>query len=85
MSAALELIKEGGKGRAFILLFDEDRYADRALELAQQLEGRSKVKVLRFGRITDGNWEDRYRSLESFLKSTPVAPSSSRPWFAPAR
>lgn len=66
---AIEVQHDGGKGRAFVLLYEGVPYQRFVSALVTPLEARARVVVLAVAEVTDATWEARVEALRATLLS----------------
>lgn len=67
--ARISLLSDQGKGRAFVILMEGERYRDFAAHLAESLAARTRVILVQTALLDDHNWRDISTDVIELLKT----------------
>ena len=60
-------IKDAGKGRAFVIVYESEIYKRMAELLSEEISASTRCLLLRSSEITDFNWREASAELQNFL------------------
>ncbi len=68
--------QEAGSGRAFFVLYDENKYCKLARHLVDCLASKSKAVLIRLGAVHDRNWREMTKQIQLFSETRSIRQAS---------